>query len=297
MNLLNIKPNIYKTLNITGGYDICVLDWAENEIVDLPLYKDGMEDGRTVILPNTSGGPRPKDCLSDAQIELFRHFARATGQASIVGIHAPVVGPWSHWFDDGLKNGTIRIVQSKDGKLVPVENKKLPKGIAVEEKQLGGKDAGKTTRYTEHPALVLRHEQYEPFAQIADYGAIVPHREWLLTALRNAGTDLVLSGHIHRRNLLVVEKLADGAQVIRNVPDADISTAPKPLFVNTTSAGPRGHDKATFGVSGRVDSAYAEIVITNTGKVASIEHVDVNAAGQPLPKAVPVSKLPVRLTF
>lgn len=297
--LMLINPFLDYSFPLPGGYDVLMLDWAEDELVDFPKYKAGVDDGTTMILPNTYGGPRPKNSLSDQQITLFRHFAAAKGQASILGIHAPVVGPWSFWDDENLRKGLVRLP----------ENRKLPAGVQVEEQKLDprGNPAGKPTRYTEHAALAFRHAKYDPYAQVADYGAVALHREWLVDALRRSGTDLVLSGHIHRRNVLVIEKLPDGAQVVKCVPESAIATAPKPLFVNTTSAGPRGHDKHKFGVHERCDSAYAEIEITNAGNVLSIQHVDVVAAGQPLPPSAnkpgtaptpaPPAKPPIPLTF
>jgi hypothetical protein len=96
----------------------------------------------------------------------------------------------------------------------------------------------------------------QPVGVAAEYGSIVRRRDWFVreVARPGAGIRLVLSGHIHRFGLLAAYPARNDPQTLlmKSVNLQEVQGAgpgrasrfrnfPGPLYLNTTSAGPRGN--------------------------------------------------------
>jgi phosphatidylserine/phosphatidylglycerophosphate/cardiolipin synthase-like enzyme len=243
--LLLINPFLDYAFPLPGGQQVLMLDWGKDEeIYNFESARDWMEYSQ-----------RAKNCLSSPQEWLLTDFARAPGNAKVIGIHAPPLGPADRWTDDDLRQGEklfrwnqdSRMRNPTDGKVVKIEKHSLcaiaPKGA--------------------------------PFGIAAVYGSIVQRREPFIRQVGESasGIRLVLSGHIHRDGLLVAypptndresrllrsvtyaeasdsgrgvgPRMAairrDGTCVRASPTDKCVRAFPAPLYVNTTSAGPRGN--------------------------------------------------------
>ncbi|GMU81663.1 MAG: hypothetical protein AMXMBFR47_15340 [Planctomycetota bacterium] len=277
--LLLINPFLDYSVPLPGGYDLLMLDWGENELVDFHEYRSGVDRGGTVVKPNSSGEPAPKDTLTDDQREVIEHFLASNNRARILGIHAPVVGPHGRWTDEYLAQGKVvtplgsdaRL--SQDGKPIVSLDGKAPHAKIFQFEET--RDGRKIPRaYLEHPALAAPHKDYAPWNWVADAGTPLKHREWLIEELRKAAVPLVVSGHVHRRSLVVVDKQPNGALFVRGLRDDQIAGAPYPLYVNTTSCGPRGRIHAKQTETIYLPSAYVEIELASSGKVLKLSHQD-----------------------
>lgn len=277
--LLLINPFFDYSAPLPGGYDLLMLDWAENEKVDYNTFRSGVDRGGTIAMPNSDGEPAPKDSLTADQVEVVQHFLDSTSRARIFGIHAPVVGPHVAWTDEYLAQGKVVTPLGKstkiepDGRTFDIPDAKPPHARIV---QLDETRDGKKTSHTylEHPALAAKHKDYAPWNWVADAGTPLHHREWLIEALRKAAVPLVLSGHTHRRVLLVVDKQPNGAFITRGIRDDQIADAPYPLYVSTTSCGPRGRIRAEREKTIPLPSAYVEVELASNGKVLKLTHQD-----------------------
>jgi hypothetical protein len=107
----------------------------------------------------------------------------------------------------------------------------------------------------------------------------------MIRKLRDGEFSLVLAGHIHRQdNLVLVDSgIQNGPIYMKSVSDADATTAKLPLFVNTTSAGPRGHLYRSKNSTLHADSGYTEVVVSNTGQIQSVEAKDTTSPVKPKP--------------
>jgi hypothetical protein len=122
------------------------------------------------------------------------------------------------------------------------------------------KPNGEIIRLTSHPLFAIGLKD-NPNLVTAEHGSFVKGRDGFIQTVADPrrGVRLVLSGHIHRHGLLVLSRptAQRKAWLIRAVTHAGVrgirppavATRPDlretylgPLFVNTTSAGPRGHE-------------------------------------------------------
>ena len=318
--LLLINPFLDYSFPLPGGYDLLMLDWAENEKVDHHEFRSGVDRGGTLLMPNTGGEPVPKDTLSGQQAMLVEHFVEARHRAKVFGIHAPVVGPHGEWTDDYLRDGKVLTPLGTEvhrgGPNTEVRpDPKPPK--AVFRHIPDPKNAQIKRPYLEHPALALLHNDYKPWNWVANGGTPLHRRDWLIARLRKANVQLVLSGHVHRRTLLALDEEPNGALIARLIDDSQAPAAKYPLFVNTLSAGPRGRTfPHRFSGQTLMPSAYVEIDLSSAGKVLKLTHEDAGntiPAGkpswirrgpgvtqpppQPAPQQPVTPSVPLRLTF
>lgn len=291
--LLLINPFLDYASPLPGGYNLLMLDWANEEVVDRHVIVGGVDYGPTLLLPNTNGGPMAKNCITKNQAQLVEYTAEHFGP-KILGIHAPVLGPWPHWYDDQLATGRIKFTPDdassiyrlqRDGETDGEYKKKqeFARGATVRTRTTYDSKGNevRTERIYEHAALALRASKDDPTGQEADYGSFVSRRDWLIKKLRESKFHVVLSGHIHRRNLLIVDvpqmengRISDyyGELTIKDIKPADAPSAPQPLFVNSTSAGPQGHYYVRRGDYRKAPSGYTEVCLASSGKIESVEY-------------------------
>ena len=276
--LLLINPFLDYSFQLPGGYDLLMLDWGEYEDVLFPIVALGQE---WFYLPwqaaeAANSGPKARSCLTILQKKMVEDFVAKSGKAKVLGIHAPPVGPYPTWVNDELYSST----------------REHPKHDRTSHYQVAATSREFDVFYAIKPPDA-------PYGFAADYGSISQNREWLIKELRNddARIRLVLSGHIHRNGLFVVElrqgdpqhNVLAGKMLIKmitpstaagaNPPSVSHSSGGEhgPLYVNTTSAGPRGHSyvaenhKPGTRVSYYVDSGYSVIVLSADGTVRKVE--------------------------
>jgi predicted MPP superfamily phosphohydrolase len=304
--LLLINPFLDYTCPLPGGYSLTMLDWAEKERVDLHVIAGGIDFGPTILLPNTHGGPMALDAITPHQRWLVEQVADWHIGPKILGIHAPLLGPWPHWPNDQLPTGRLKFTredayapfrQQRPDETEQRYTERLRFARGATETNRTTRDAQgheTTTRIYEHPTKAIRLSPDDPEGQEADYGGVVRQRADLVKLLRKSKFQLVFSGHIHRSNLLVIDveqmvavpgksekQISDyhGQWLMKSVTEQAALTAKGPLFVNTTSAGPPGHNYASRGVYKRAPSGYTEVTLAKDG---SLQLIESRTASQPV---------------
>jgi hypothetical protein len=273
--LFTINPFLDYAFSLPGGYQILMLDWGEDENVLFPIIYHGQEWPYMLWQLEKAADPGPKtaNSLTALQKKLISAFLEQRSPAKIIGIHAPPIGPYSSWSDHDLYQGkkTYKNPRAADG----------PVHYATK------RDDGSEVPLNGHPFFALSRPNEK--GSTADYGSLGPNRDWFIQEIGKPASSvrLVLSGHIHRSNLLVVHtpgnahspgSVANLPQVKAVVPQAVRSAKPPavavtpegrngPLYVNTTSAGPRGNSYPREGQDAKVDPGYALINLTATGVI------------------------------
>lgn len=301
--LLLINPFLDYAWHLPGGYQAVMLDWADDEEVDLEVILGGVSRGRNVF-PNTSGGPKAKNILTKVQKELVAFVASGTSKAKILAIHAPPIGPWDYWKDDELKQGRVTVTQNDLGAAVDelgvprfrnvlvgpprvfegtdgerADSLKRLRGAEFNDEALAAVASGKQVPDASYPMLAIRTAENDLLGREADYGSFTSvGRHWLIQTLRNAKFSVVLAGHIHRQHVLIIDTVGKdlpaawrGKWVVRSVEPGQASTAPLPLFVNTTSAGPLGHRRLSRGKYMVAASGYTVVNVASGGSISKVE--------------------------
>ncbi len=325
--LLLINPFLDYAWHLPGGYHLVVLDWAIDEEVDLEVILGGESQGRNAF-PNTYGGPKAKLCPTRVQMDLLEQVGRDPSKAKILAMHAPPIGPWGHWKDDDLARGRIRYNGNDLGAVIDklgITGKRQPllgrvlgahpsyfdgtdneradalyrlRGANYDEPLLQAVADGVTFPAWEYPTLAIRGD-YEPLGREADYGSFREEgRRWMIPVLRHARFSLVLAGHIHRQNVLYIDSVGKdlppewrGKLVVRSVELDRAPSAPQPLFVNTTSAGPLGHRELAHGKYMVAASGYTSVRVAAGGAISKVEFRP-NVALTPRPEEPPSLELP-----
>lgn len=325
--LLLINPFLDYAWHLPGGYHLVVLDWANDEEVDLEVILGGQSQGRDAF-PNTYGGPRAKLCPTKVQMELVEHVGRDASKCKILAMHAPPIGPWGHWKDDDLLRGRMRYNGNDLGAVIDkrgITGKRQPllgrvlgahpsyfdgtdneradalyrlRGANFDDATLQAVADGVTFPAWEYPLLAIRGD-YEPLGREADYGSFREEgRRWMIPVLRHAKFCLVLAGHIHRQNVLIIDTVGKdlpaewrGKLVVRRVETDQAPAAPVPVFVNTTSAGPLGHRELAHGKYMVAASGYSFASVSPAGAINRVEFRP-NVALTPRPEEPPALELP-----
>lgn len=304
--LLQINPFFDYVARLPGGYNLVMLDWAEDEIVSRELIIAGEDYGRQTP-PNTYGGPQAKNNLTPVQRELVEYAAAMPRGPRILAVHAPPVAPWAHWSDDELARGRVNCNPADVLAYWDEPIFKGTEGHRIEAlKRLRGatltpKEAAKLLRdkkpvpRLDYPALAIRVDKDDLLGREANYGSFgnEPERVWLVRKLREWRFNLVLSGHNHRRQYLVVDNSgapplmpeSKGKWVVRLLDAAKAKEAPGPLYVNGPSAGPRGNIYRARGVYKVAESEYIRIVINASGTLEALEVREYRAPSTPAPQA------------
>ncbi len=252
--LLTINPFFDYSFSLPSGHHFLMLDWGEDENVLQPIVRNGIRYPlRLSVL-----GPRPRKSLTSLQLDLAESFVTVPGKAKVVGIHAPIIGPYPVWSNQDLRNGK-KIYRKKTGIRGPRGGHRIyavrPKGGA--------------------------------HGMVADYGSITKNRTRIIKAMArsDSGVRLVLAGHIHRNGLFVVHKSGRGSKqklLVRGVTPAQVRGAAPPavstttqgkhgpLYVNTTSAGPRGNYTPVSGRHRNINPGYARIELHRDGTIQNV---------------------------
>jgi V8-like Glu-specific endopeptidase len=277
--LLTINPFFDYAFTLPGGHQVLMLDWADKEDVLFPIVSKGKEFPYMVWQAGNAADPGPKarSCLTPLQQRLVTEFTDTPGPSKVIGIHAPPIGPYPDWFDEDLLRGRKVYHRPGDARGPASYATRMPDGTIE--------------KWNGHPIFAVRPDGGAAGME-ADYGSLVEKRKWFVKRLADArsGVRLVLSGHIHRNGLYVVhvadrksgpaiagQLLVNGVreQQVRGArPPAVSSTAEGrlgPLYVNTTSAGPRGHWHPANGQSYYVDPGYARVELAQDGTIWSVE--------------------------
>jgi len=237
-----INPFLDYSVRMPGDFALLTLDWARTEqILGDHLPKPG--------------DPVAANVLSEVQQLLVDHFIQRNVKAKILTVHAPLIGPYNWWPTQELETGWITI----DGRQFPI--------IA-----LGDSNDWQTPF------------QLPPSDHLPAYGSIKKFRYWLLNQLRDNKASLVLSGHLHRHAMFFVvnpEKAKPGqnlqAGMAIRVHTADLNSAwfdhGPPLFINSTCAGPVGHDVQVAKKWLTVRPGFTQITMENDGRVIDVQEL------------------------
>ena len=279
--LLSINPFLDYAFTLPGRQSVLMLDWAKDEAVLFPRIVNGKEGPYDPLSPGDAAGtPRPSSSLTALQKRLVAEFVGGPSKAKVVGIHAPVISPYSDWYDADLLKGQKTYADKRKAR---------------------GPNGG-------HPLFAVRPGG-APLGMVPERGSLGKERDWLVKTLGAAGASvrMVLTGHIHRNGLYVVyparqeiylatpndlmrERRLIGTSLVRGVveqaargarPPA-VTLTPEgrqgPLYVNTTSAGPRGsfeqrplteRERAHGGVS--TEPGYAHLELAADGTIRNVE--------------------------
>jgi subtilisin family serine protease len=288
--LLSINPFLDYSFSLPQKHRVLMLDWGEKEDVLFPIIRRGRTWPYLIWQAEEAAAPGPKAarCLTPLQQSLVSMFIGARGKAKIIGIHAPPIGPYPDWDDGALLQGRNIYEELKDARGRWNLGTRRPDGTVV---KLNG-----------HPTFAIRPND-EAFGEEADYGSFGKNRAWFIRELAKPGSGvrMVLSGHIHRNGLYVVHKGGGGQEsvvrgqlLIRGVrpqlaqgahPPA-VTRTPEgqqgPLYVNTTSGGPRGHWFPEKEMTYSADPGYTHLELTNDGTIQRVEfRPPQRTAGQP----------------
>lgn len=287
--LLVINPFLDYRFTLPGGHRVLMLDWAEDENV---IFGDIFQGKRYASLDKSTAaeGPTARNCLTDLQVELVKQFTAVPGAAKIIGIHAPPIGPWDNWDDAELSLGWKSF--DLGGRGYPHYSRRTQDGQTMKG----------------HPLFAIRPSKGvvpdAVYGMDASYNSFERNRPWFIKRVGDprSGVRLVLSGHIHRRGLFVAYPAAAtlgpavaGEMLIRSVLERDVrgvrtpagahlqiakpgggsGFAPGPLYVNSTSVGPRGHlipnkDAHRKTLHFYADPGYTHLELANDGTILQV---------------------------
>jgi 3',5'-cyclic AMP phosphodiesterase CpdA len=290
--LLTINPFLDYSFPHPSGQKLLMLDWAECEDVMFPIVERGKSRGYELweAAQASDPGPQAGDCLTAAQQKMVANFLARPGMSKLVGIHAPPIGTWYDWFDDELV---------KSRKTFPDYSKKKNK---LDCEALGGKwdeddrkcaqrsdprgpdivsvlASGERKKWNGHPFFAIRPPKAFD-GMVASYGSLVKGRDEFIRQLiePNHGVRAVFAGHNHRDGLHVIWRMGPelGAETnaalrVRLVPAPLGRVQPGsilgPLWVNTTSAGFRGHFRPSPGQDHYVPPGRALVSVRRDGTI------------------------------
>lgn len=292
--LLSINPFLDYSFSLPSGHKILMLDWAEDEDLLFPIVQGGKEWPYMLWQAKNAAAPGPKarNCLTNLQQRLVKDFIAAAGKAKVVGMHAPPIGPYPDWYDyPDLFTGR-KIYGHKEKPRGPTNSFATRKLDGSIEKWHG------------HPIFAVRPFPPRPSppdaysGTFADYGSFEKNRLWFIKKISepNSGVRIVLSGHLHRNGLFVIRVPGEkegsaiaGKMIVRGLlPETKVSekvamglsklSFPFPLYINTTSAGPRGtfksrqlteEEKKKGGLT--IDPGYSLVELVADGTIKSVE--------------------------
>ena len=249
--LLLINPFLDYQFALPGGHQFLMLDWSEDE--EVKNFPDGK-----------SAGVRAAKCLTSLQRWHVARFLASPGKAKTIGIHMPPIGPRGEWTVEDLTAGA-KSYSAGAPPMVAWTRLRLPM----------------------FPLLaVVPHEGFSEWLA-ATYGSFLRNRTWFMDSLAKStqhGVRLVFSGHIHRNGCLVVRPATlqipkKGSPIPEKYQTLKVTSvspgqnplrdAKGPLYVNTTSAGPRGVQTSRKG-GWHEWPGFSLARLVNTGVVTSV---------------------------
>jgi hypothetical protein len=269
-----------------------MLDWAEDEDVLFPIMQGGKAFPYLPWQAATASDPGPKArrCLTPLQKSLVSAFLEWSGP-KLIGIHSPPIGPYPDWLDGHMVAGRVTYVTHSGGKPVAdVARARGPTNFATKYPD------GRIEPWLGHPFFAVKPKSGAE-GMVPDSGSFDSNREWFIeTVTRRSDVRAVFSGHIHRNGLYVVYRAPEsdgpavaGQLMVRGLLDSQVAgaKAPRvsnlphgasgPLFVNTTSAGPRGHFKRRSETAAErdrggltVDPGYAKLDLAADGSIERV---------------------------
>ena len=264
--LLVINPFLDYQFSLPTGHQVLMLDFAENEEI-----RNNVE--------NHAQGPRALDCLTPLQQWHIERFIKSPGRAKTIGIHVPPLGPRPGWSVNDLRAG--------------IKTYKFPESPRY-------KNANLQWRFLRNqplPLMAVVPESFSPWLAAA-YGSFVHKdtRKWFIEKLvASPSVRLVLSGHIHRQGLLTAHwrsmpVTGEGERVprifkvlgVRSVAPQAVKDAKAPmatsgetrlagpLYINSTSAGPKGYQYYDAGDYRNEPPGYSRIELANDGTIKNL---------------------------
>jgi hypothetical protein len=278
--LLSMNPFFDYAFTLPGKQSVLMLDWAKTESVLFDDITRGVTRPYDPFDPSSAAGtPRASSCLTPLQSQLATEFVGGPSKAKVVGVHAPPIGPYSDWYLPDLLAGRKTYKNPRTAR---------------------GPNEG-------HPLFAIRPDG-APYGMTPERGTFEKLRSKFITMVANPkySVRMVLSGHIHRNGLYVVHPAANkiyvatpkdivkqrplvGALLVRGVVQQSVRGArppavtgvpdhrPGPLYVTTTSAGPRGsfEDLPLSGSQTRTgvttDPGYASLELASDGTIKGVE--------------------------
>ena len=298
--LLTINPFLDYSFPHPSGQKLLMLDWAECEDVLFDIVERGKA---RPYLPHEAArasdpGPKAGDCLTAAQQKMVGNFLARPGVSKLVGIHAPPIAPWYDWYDSELvksrklfPGSTVASRRRELGSFLTPDDCRKGEGKWDEdagecvEKVPRGPDIvstfpnGEKKRWNGHPFFAIRPPNaFE--GMVADYGSLVRGRDEFIKDLiePSHGVRAVFSGHNHRDGLHMLWRMGpesgpqtNGTLRVRLLPGRVTSIKPGsilgPLWVNTTSAGFRGHYVPSPGKDEYVPPGRALVSVRRDGTI------------------------------
>jgi hypothetical protein len=224
--LMVINPFLDYRFSLPGGHEFLMLDWASDEELWNP------DEPRSFM----GFGQRAEKCLTSLQRWHVENFTSTPGRARIIGVHAPPIGPYTNWHDEEIVAGKKVYSRSEDSRVRRAD--------------------GTIIRLEQHPLFAVRRRT-DPLGVAADQGSFVRHRDWFIKQVASGGVRAVLSGHIHRHGIYVAYEAPEyaGGILLGDLKGTRLgrprTPSPYPLYVNTTSAGPRGGEYRKSLIAGR----------------------------------------------
>ena len=283
--LFSINPFLDYAFTLPGKQSVLMLDWAEDEAVLFPLVRNGERSGYNPLSPgDAKGTPVAHNSLTGLQHKLVADFVSGPSRAKVIGVHAPPISPQSDWYD-------IDVFRSK-------------KTYADPEKARGPKGG--------HPLFAVPPSRHvtTPYGMVADRGSWgkEKERDWFIRMLGDSkySVRMVLAGHVHRNGVYIVHGSSKPIDIVNPKdpsrkqrlvnplivgglhpqsaggapPFVTASGRKGPLYITTTSAGPRGsfekraltpkEDKAKGTTT---DPGYTRLELANDGTVRRVRFV------------------------
>ena len=230
--LFSINPFLDYTFTLPRKQSVLMLDWAKDELVLFPQVRNGERSGYNPLSPGDAAGtPKPRNSPTPLQQKLVAEFLGGPSRSKVIGVHAPPIGPYADWYRADLAAGRKTYADPAAAR---------------------GPKAG-------HPLFAVMPSRHviTPYGMVADRGSLGNEqgREWFIKRVNDPKyfVRLVLSGHIHRSEMYMVERQSQPIEVVNpkdpsrrvRVSDALLVSTPSkrrqgPLYITTTSAGPRG---------------------------------------------------------
>lgn len=290
--LMIINPFFDYSFTLPGGQKSLMLDWAEDEDLFFPIIEGGRARSWNVAQKGdldkaSTPGPKAKNCPTELQMKMISAFVKERGKAKFIGIHTPLIGPYPSWSDEDIRFG---IKKYQSGEKPPPTHRGSMGMFEIHSQEFTEDMEMEIARGPwPHHALYAISPTDGPHGMEADFGSLSnkENRTWFIKELakNNSGVRLVFSGHIHRNGLYIAYQegaaptpkqmrlIGIDSNSVQGVPYPGVAKTPQskqwPLYVNTTSAGPRGHYYPKGNEDNYINPGYSIVELRNDGIIVS----------------------------